>query len=71
MIFMTITLIRLSIGFYGTAMTTSTRKDLSVHYVGLSVEIAKYTGDGAKIMINNGWLEELLLSEDLDKLASI
>jgi hypothetical protein len=70
MMFMTTALIGLSIGFYGTAMATSTRKDLSVHYVRLSAEIAKYAEDGAKIMIDNGWLEEPPLSEDRDKLAN-
>ncbi|SFH56944.1 Protein of unknown function [Priestia megaterium] len=71
MMFMTTALIGLSVGFYGTAMATSTRKDLSVHYVRLSAEIAKYAEDGAKIMISNVWLEEPPLSEDRDKLANI
>ncbi|MBU3574127.1 DUF3231 family protein [Priestia aryabhattai] len=70
MMFMTTALTGLSIGFYGTAMATSTRKDLSVHYVRLSAEIAKYAEDGANIMINNNWLEEPPLSEDRDKLAN-
>jgi hypothetical protein len=70
MMFMTTALIGLSIGFYGASMATSTRKDLSVNYVRLSAEIAKYAEDGAKIMINNGWLEEPPLSEDRDKLAN-
>ncbi|MDM8148501.1 hypothetical protein [Priestia megaterium] len=45
---MTTALIGLSVGFYGTAMATSTRKDLSVHYVRLSAEIAKICGRWCK-----------------------
>ncbi|MBD1382830.1 DUF3231 family protein [Metabacillus arenae] len=70
MMFMTTALIGLGIGFYGTSMATSTRRDLSAHYVRLSAEIAKYAEDGANIMIKNGWLEEPPLSEDRDKLAN-
>jgi hypothetical protein len=70
MMFMTTALIALSIGFYSTSAATSVRRDLSVHYVRLSAEIAKYAEDGANIMIDNGWLEEPPLSEDRDKLAN-
>ncbi|MED4002238.1 DUF3231 family protein [Priestia aryabhattai] len=70
MMFMTTALIGLSIGLYGASMATSIRKDLSVDYVRLAAEIAKYAEDGAKMMINNGWLEEPPLSEDRDKLAN-
>ncbi|MCP3740388.1 DUF3231 family protein [Rossellomorea sp. BNER] len=69
MMFMTTALVALSIGFYGTSMATSTRKDISIDYVRLSAEVADFAKDGANIMIKNDWLEEPPLSEDRDKLA--
>ncbi|WP_223592290.1 DUF3231 family protein [Neobacillus bataviensis] len=70
MMFMATTLTALSIGFYGTSMATCTRKDLALDYVRLSAEIASFAEDGAKIMIDNGWLEEPPLAVDRDKLAN-
>ena len=70
MMFMTTTLIGLSIGFYGTSAATSMRRDISLDFVRLSAEIAKYAEEGANIMIENGWLEEPPLSEDRNKLAN-
>ncbi|MEH7336196.1 DUF3231 family protein [Neobacillus drentensis] len=70
MMFMATTLSALSIGLYGTSMATSARKDLALDYVRLSAEIASFAEDGAKIMIDNGWLEEPPLAVDRDKLAN-
>ncbi|MCM3571400.1 DUF3231 family protein [Neobacillus mesonae] len=69
MMFFTTTLIALSIGFYGTSMAVSPRKDLSLLYVRLSAEIAKYAEDGANILIENGWLEQPPMAPDRDELA--
>lgn len=69
MMFMATTLSALSIGFYGTSMATSTRKDLALDYVRLSAEIASFAEEGAKIMIDNAWLEEPPLAVDREKLA--
>lgn len=69
MMFYTTSLIALSIGFYGTSMAMSPRKDIGLHYVRLSAEIAKYAEDGAKIMIKNGWLEQPPMAADRDELA--
>ncbi|MDQ6600861.1 DUF3231 family protein [Bacillus salipaludis] len=68
MMFMATTLTALSIGYYGTSMATSARKDLAIDYVRLSAEIALFAEDGAKIMIENGWLEEPPLAKDSGKL---
>ncbi|MGG1679677.1 DUF3231 family protein [Neobacillus sp. NRS-1170] len=70
MMFMATSLTALSIGFYGTSMATCTRKDLALDYVRLSAEIASFAEDGAKIMIDNGWLEEPPLAVDRDKLVN-
>jgi hypothetical protein len=69
LMFMATVLTGLSIGYYGTSMATSSRKDLALDFVRLSAEIATYAEDGAKIMIDNGWLEEPPLAPDRDKLA--
>lgn len=69
MMFYTTALIALSIGFYGTSMAMSPRKDLALQYVRLSAEIAKYAEDGAKIMINNGFLEQPPMAVDREELA--
>lgn len=45
-------------GNYGIAAAASPRKDIASNYVKLAAEIASYAEDGAKKMIENGWLEE-------------
>lgn len=51
-------LIASGIGQYGVAMASSPRHDLGVQYTRLIAEIAKYSNEGANIMIENGWLEQ-------------
>lgn len=57
MMFQITTLIASSIGQYGLSMSTSPRHDIGVKYSRLMVEIAKYSNEGAKILIDNGWME--------------
>lgn len=51
-------LVASSIGNYAAAAAASMRNDISLTYGRLSGEIAKYAKDGAKIMVENRWLEE-------------
>lgn len=44
-------------GAYGLSLSSSSRGDISLTYTRLMAEIAQYLDDGAKIMINNNWLE--------------
>lgn len=69
MMFETISLIAVSIGYYGLAISQSMRRDISTHYTRLLTEIMKYAEDGANIMINNGWLEEPPMALNRRKLA--
>lgn len=69
MMFYTTSLIALSIGFYGTSMALSPRKDIGLQYVRLSAEIAEYAKDGANILIENGWLEQPPMAADRDELT--
>lgn len=40
------------------ALSVSMRKDLTIHYSTIMAEIMKYAGEGDKIMINRGWMEQ-------------
>ncbi|WP_079528220.1 DUF3231 family protein [Halobacillus hunanensis] len=62
-------LIASGMGQYGMSMSVSPRRDLGLHYVRLSAEIAMYSEDGANIMINNGWLEQPPIAVDRKALA--
>ncbi|TVY07057.1 DUF3231 family protein [Paenibacillus cremeus] len=43
---------------YAISAAASPRKDIATNYVRLAAEIAIYAERGAKLMIENGWLEE-------------
>jgi hypothetical protein len=47
-----------SIGYYGTALGTSARRDIGAKYSRLIMEALHYAEDGANIMIAHGWMEE-------------
>jgi hypothetical protein len=40
------------------AMSVSMRKDLIAHYTSIIAQIMRYGGEGIKIMINRGWMEQ-------------
>ncbi|MBD2867264.1 DUF3231 family protein [Paenibacillus arenilitoris] len=54
---------------YAVSMAASPRKDVAANYVKLTAEIAAYANHGAKLMIENGWLEEPPQSPDRRKLV--
>lgn len=62
-------LVASGIGQYGISMAASPRNDLGLMYTRLMAEIAKYSEDGANIMIKNGWMEEPPKAADRDELA--
>ncbi|ENH97265.1 hypothetical protein J416_06515 [Gracilibacillus halophilus YIM-C55.5] len=68
MMFYTTSLIALSVGYYGSSMSMSPRRDIGVMYSRLVAEILKYADDGAKIMIKHGWMEEPPRALDRDEL---
>lgn len=69
MMYMTTTLISLSVAFYGTAVSVSPRIDLGAMYNRLSLEIQKLSEDGANIMIKNQWLEQPPMAPNRKDLA--
>jgi hypothetical protein len=71
MLFATTSLIAIGIGYYGTSIATSPRRDIATHYSRLTAEIAKYAGDGANILIENGWMEEPPRAVDRGELTGL
>ncbi|WP_404451293.1 DUF3231 family protein [Virgibacillus necropolis] len=69
MMFLITTLIGFGIGQYGLSMSSSPRHDLGMKYTRLMAEIAKYSNDGAKIMIDNNWMEQPPIAADRKELA--
>ncbi|WHX98065.1 DUF3231 family protein [Neobacillus sp. DY30] len=59
-----------AIGYYGTSLSTSSRRDLSTNYLRILGEVLKYTEDAANIMIDYGWMEQPPKVVDHDKLAN-
>jgi hypothetical protein len=62
-------LIASGIGQYGASMSSSPRRDLGLMYTRLMAKIAKYSEDGANIIINNEWMEEPPKATDRDELT--
>ena len=69
MMFHTTALIGIGMGYYGTALSTCLRKDVAAVYIRLTAEIGKYSLDGAKMMIDHGWIEEPPKAANRDELA--
>lgn len=57
------------IGQYGASISASPRHDLGVKYTRLMAEIARYSNDGAKILIENGWMEQPPMAANRKDLA--
>lgn len=57
MMFHTVALIGYGMGAYGLSLSTAFRRDIALTYIRLMAEIGQYLDDGAKIMIDNNWLE--------------
>ncbi|WP_416149606.1 DUF3231 family protein [Salipaludibacillus sp. HK11] len=69
MMYYTTVLIAVSIGYYGSSLAMSPRRDIGLMYTRLSVEIMKYADEGARILIKHGWMEEPPRSLDRDELV--
>lgn len=69
MMMLVTTLIASSLGQYGASMAASPRHDLGVQYSRLMAELATFSNDGLKILIENGWMEQPPIAADREKLA--
>jgi hypothetical protein len=63
-------MIAAGIGYYGTSMAASPRRDFGMKYAKLIPEISLYAEDGANIMIKNGWMEEPPRADNSDQLIN-
>lgn len=54
---------------YGIAITSTFRSDISVDIARLVTEIAKFSNDGVKMLIQRKWLEQPPMAADRDELA--
>lgn len=69
MMFHTKALNNSGMGFYGASLGGASRKDLASAYGRLLIEVGEYLLDGAKIMIENEWLEKPPSAPDRKALA--
>jgi hypothetical protein len=60
----------IGIGDFGLAISSSLRKDLSVTYAKLLLELGRYANEGAKLMIDYGWFEKPPQSLDRENLRN-
>jgi hypothetical protein len=59
-----------AVGYYGTSLSVTLRRDLSAHYIRIMGEVLKYAEDGTNIMIDHGWMEQPPRVIDHDELAN-
>ncbi|MFE8700112.1 DUF3231 family protein [Cytobacillus sp. FJAT-54145] len=64
MLFHIVTLVAVTVGYYGTALSVCQRRDLFMQYMRLMTEIGLYAEDGTNILINKGWLEQPPTADD-------
>ncbi|MDF2035707.1 DUF3231 family protein [Cytobacillus oceanisediminis] len=55
---------------FGIAIGASIRKDLAIQYAKMMIKVGDFADDGAKIMIDNGWLEKPPQSLDREELRN-
>ncbi|NRD80195.1 DUF3231 family protein [Bacillus sp. BRMEA1] len=60
---------QLTLSFYGSSISTNSRRDIGAHYLRLILELLQFAEDGANIMIKNGWLEQPPTASDRESLA--
>lgn len=70
MMYHILSMISVSIGYYGTAIGASHRKDLGLKYVSLLPEVILYAEDGANLMIKHGWMEKPPQADNRDQLIN-
>jgi hypothetical protein len=70
MLFHKIDMFAMKIRSFGDAVSVSGRHDLGAKYTKFLMEIALYVNDGAKILIENGWMEKMPGAADREELSS-
>lgn len=70
MLFHKVDMFSMKIRAFGNSVAVNGRHDLGFMYTRALMNISLFVEDGAKIMINNGWMELPPLAVDRDRLAS-
>ncbi|KRE99374.1 hypothetical protein ASG89_27830 [Paenibacillus sp. Soil766] len=70
MLFHKIDMFSMKIRAFGNSAAVSGRHDMSALYAKSLVKIASFVEDAAKILIDNGWMEQPPFAVDRDKIAS-
>lgn len=70
MLFHTVSLVGVAVGYYGTAVSIIQRKDIIIQCNRLMAEIGLYAEDGINLLIKYGWLEQVPTAEDREALAN-
>jgi hypothetical protein len=70
MLFHIVSLISVSIGYYGVALSHSQRRDLILMYTKLIAEMGLYGEDGMSLLIKYGWMEQPPATVDREKLVN-
>jgi hypothetical protein len=71
MLFQTILSVTFSVAENGFALANSNRKDLIADYTKVELDLASYGKDGLDLMIENGWMEEIPLATDRNKIIGL
>ncbi|SET17743.1 Protein of unknown function [Salinibacillus kushneri] len=58
MMFQVSLLTGISLGYYGVALGTVSRRDLSAKFMRILTETLQYAEDGANILIDHNWMEK-------------
>lgn len=69
MLFHVASLIAVSVGYYGSALSVSQRRDIIAQYLRLMGEIGIYAEDGINILIKNKWMEQPPGADDRANIA--
>ncbi len=70
MVFHKIDMFSMRIRIYANGASLDGRKDIGVIYAKMQTDATLYVEDGANIMINHGWMEQLPLAVDRNELVS-
>jgi hypothetical protein len=69
MVFHKVDMFSMRVRTYGNALAFAARRDLAARYAKLIFDVGRYAEDGAKIMIQHGWMEQPPQAVDREVLA--
>ncbi|MGE5397664.1 MAG: DUF3231 family protein, partial [Chitinophagales bacterium] len=58
MMFQVLILNATGVGNYGVSISTSLRHDITLMYTRVLAEVAQFSGEGTRLMMEKGWMEE-------------